>query len=70
MSSASMPPTTKKRSAVPPYMMPIFLWSTVVNQLQKPVVAFGRRRSETADPADGQRVDHGRHRRSHRAGMR
>src|SRR5437016_1924358 len=23
--------------------MPIFLWSTVVNQLQKPVVDFGRR---------------------------
>ena len=23
--------------------MPIFLWSTVVNQLQKPVVALGRR---------------------------
>ena len=38
-----MPPTTKKSSAALPYMMPIFLWSTVVNQLQKPVVDFGRR---------------------------
>ena len=27
-----------------PYRIPIFLWSTVVNQLQKPVVAIGRRR--------------------------
>ena len=28
-----------------PYRIPIFLWSTVVNQLQKPVVATGRRRT-------------------------
>ena len=33
----------KKTKAVTPYMMPIFLWSTVVNQLQKPVIAVGRR---------------------------
>src|ERR687892_679510 len=44
-SSASTPPTTKNTSAVVPYMMPIFLWSIVVNQLQKPVVAVGRRRT-------------------------
>src|SRR5262245_45970407 len=41
--SASTPPITKNASAVVPYMMPIFLWSIVVNQLQKPVVACGRR---------------------------
>src|SRR5262249_59659673 len=40
---ASIPPITKNASAVEPYMMPIFLWSIVVNQLQKPVVACGRR---------------------------
>ena len=28
-----------------PYKIPIFLWSTVVNQLQNPVVACGRRSS-------------------------
>src|SRR5215207_2500361 len=43
--SASTPPITRKASAVVPYMMPIFLWSIVVNQLQKPVVACGRRRT-------------------------
>src|SRR3989440_5994312 len=42
-SSASTPPITRKASAVVPYMMPIFLWSIVVNQLQKPVVDCGRR---------------------------
>src|SRR4029450_9898819 len=45
MSSASMPPTMKKTSAAAPYMIPIFLWSTVVNQLHTPVVDFGRRRT-------------------------
>ena len=30
-------------NAVMPYRIPIFLWSTVVSQLQKPVVAVGRR---------------------------
>ena len=34
----------KNRNDETPYMIPIFLWSTVVNQLQKPVVAIGRRR--------------------------
>src|SRR5437016_733053 len=43
ISSASTPPITKKTRAVAPYMIPIFLWSIVVNQLQKPVVALGRR---------------------------
>src|SRR5438067_3347281 len=46
-SSASTPPITKKASAVVPYMMPIFLWSIVVNQLQKPVVDCGRRRTRS-----------------------
>src|SRR6266540_4539785 len=46
-SSASIPPTTKNASAVVPYMIAIFLWSIVVNQLQKPVVAFGRRRTRS-----------------------
>src|SRR6478735_6399562 len=44
ISSASQPPSTKNRNADSPYMIPIFLWSTVVNQLQKPSVAIGRRR--------------------------
>src|SRR5262245_27118815 len=42
MSSASMPPATKNAIAVVPYMMAIFLWSGVVNQLQTPVIARGR----------------------------
>src|SRR6266511_5928270 len=42
-SSASTPPITRKVTAVVAYMIPIFLWSIVVNQLQKPVVACGRR---------------------------
>ena len=45
ISSASRPPMMKKKKATTPYMMPIFLWSTVVNQLQKPVIAVGRRSS-------------------------
>src|SRR5262245_39670453 len=45
ISSASSPPIRKKANAETPYMIPIFLWSTVVSQLQKPVVAVGRRRS-------------------------
>ena len=32
----------KKNSAVAPYMMPIFLWSTVVTHERQPVVALGR----------------------------
>src|SRR5690349_23969907 len=44
INSASHPPITKNRNDDRPYMIPIFLWSTVVNQLQKPVVAIGRRR--------------------------
>src|SRR3954453_6846251 len=44
ISSASHPPITKNRNEESPYMIPIFLWSTVVNQLQNPVVAIGRRR--------------------------
>ena len=37
-----MPPMMKKTKAVTQYMIPIFLWSTVVNQLFQPVVARGR----------------------------
>ena len=37
-----MPPNRKKNSAAAPYMMPIFLWSTVVTQLRQPVVSPGR----------------------------
>ena len=48
ISSASTPPMMKNRNDVIPYMSPIFLWSTVVNQLQKPVVAIGRRRIPSA----------------------
>ena len=43
-----MPPTTKKNSAVAPYMMPIFLWSTVVNQLHHPVSTVGREKTPIA----------------------
>ncbi len=44
INSASSPPIRKNSRAVAPYRIPIFLWSMVVNQLQKPVVAVGRRR--------------------------
>src|SRR5690606_16662939 len=37
-----MPPRMKKNSDAAPYMMPMRLWSTVVNQLFQPVVDFGR----------------------------
>ena len=37
-----MPPMMKKNSAAAPYMMPIFLWSTVVTQLRQPVFVRGR----------------------------
>ena len=42
ISRASMPPTPKKISAAKPYMIPIFLWSTVVTQLRQPVWVRGR----------------------------
>src|SRR3954470_8963917 len=42
MRRASMPPNRKKNSAAAPYMMAIFLWSTVVTQLRQPVVSVGR----------------------------
>src|SRR5213079_305623 len=44
INNASHPPITKNRNDEMPYMIPIFLWSTVVNQLQNPLVAMGRRR--------------------------
>src|SRR3954453_19836899 len=42
MSSASMPPTRKKKMAAPPYITPTRLWSTDVNQLRQPFVCPGR----------------------------
>ena len=45
ISRASKPPNIKKNSAVAPYMMPIFLWSTVVTQERQPVVAVGREKT-------------------------
>src|SRR6478609_2818714 len=42
MSSASKPPISRNTSAVAPYMMPIFLWSTVVTHERQPVVEVGR----------------------------
>ena len=44
MSPASRPPTMKKNIATTPYMMPIFLWSTVKAHERQPVVSTGRRR--------------------------
>jgi hypothetical protein len=41
----------KKMNALPAYINPIFLWSTVVNQLKKPVVFDGRRSRPV--PEDG-----------------
>ncbi len=41
---ASMPPTTKNAMATTPYMMPIFLWSTVKAHDRQPVVWTGRRK--------------------------
>src|SRR5204863_270770 len=40
---ASTPPIRKNANALKPYSIPIFLWSTVVNQLHQPVIAVGRR---------------------------
>ena len=53
ISSASLPPTRKNTKAVTPYRIPIFLWSTVVIQLQKPVVACGRRSSPPGPASAG-----------------
>ena len=38
---ASMPPISKKKNAAYPYIIPIFLWSTVVIQLHSPVSEEG-----------------------------
>ena len=43
-----MPPTTKKTIAATPYMMPIFLWSTVNSHDRQPVAATGRRNTPRA----------------------
>src|SRR5687767_958353 len=45
ISSASIPAITIQNSEMPQYMMPMRLWSTVVNQLHAPVVDIGRRMS-------------------------
>src|SRR5690606_41467116 len=55
-----MPPSRKKNSEAAPYMMPIFLWSTVKSQLFQPVVAVGREkppsgRRTLADPGESSR---------------
>jgi hypothetical protein len=42
MARASTPPMTKKNSAEAPYMIPIFLWSTVLTHARHPVLARGR----------------------------
>src|SRR5690606_24504149 len=42
ISSASDPPTSRKKKAATPYMMPIFLWSTVNSHDFQPWVAVGR----------------------------
>ena len=39
---ASIPPTRKKAKAVKPYSAAMRLWSTVVNQLHRPVYVVGR----------------------------
>src|SRR5205809_3104175 len=44
ISYASIPPIRQNAKALNAYSRPIFLWSTVVNQLHQPVIAVGRRR--------------------------
>jgi len=44
--SASMPPKMKKNRPEAPYRKPILLWSTVVSQLMRPVLAVGRQRTK------------------------
>ena len=46
-----MPPTTKKTMALTPYMIPIFLWSTVNSHDRHPVDDTGRR--NTPSDVDG-----------------
>ena len=48
MNRASSPPATKKNMVPTPYMMPIFLWSTVVIHDRQPVVVFGRVKTPSA----------------------
>ncbi len=43
INSASMPPTKKNTKALTPYMIPIFLWSTVNSQDVQPFDDTGRR---------------------------
>ena len=51
ISSASTPPTRKKTIAAVPYMIPIFLWSTVNSHERQPVVWTGRRNVPYVDEA-------------------
>src|SRR6266511_1176317 len=53
MNRASIPPMRKNAKAVMPYRIPIRLWSTVVIQLQNPVVAVGRRSRPPLPPSAG-----------------
>ena len=48
MSSASRPPTRKKKSETAPYMRPSFLWSTVNTHDFQPVVLTGRLKAPSA----------------------
>ena len=65
MSSASIPPMHEEdQRRARRTGSPIFLWSTVVNQLQKPVVAFGRRRTSSARRVAASGLRGRRHRRA------
>ena len=44
-----MPPTMKNTKALTPYIIPIFLWSTVNNQDVQPFDATGRRNTPKVD---------------------
>ena len=62
---ASMPPITKNTSAEAPYMMPIFLWSTVLTHERHPVRVRGRVNTPSAlcavgAPDGSARVSEGR----------
>src|SRR5688572_68341 len=60
-----MPPITRNTSAEAPYMIPIFLWSTVLIHERQPVVARGRANTPRAlcalgAPEGSARVSEGR----------
>src|SRR5262245_61095052 len=55
MMSASVPATTNQNRATTPYMIPIFLWSTVKTQLRQPVWDFGRAKTPIEGAGPGPR---------------